>query len=503
MGLTADLNVQSVQVTPDVYEPDETFVVYSQIANIGGSDSDTYAVDCYVSKDTTITRDDYLIGSMERSHLIPGEKDSYETTYRVPFSIPAGRYYVGIIVASKDDYSPANNAGRSLDTIEVVHPSGSVCGHVQYVQYGYYSSLRQTYLNKTFPVRYALVQVFEEDGKNNPLDDRLLKQTHTDPNGDYSIILPNNATSGVNIYVKVSTEGVRGAYPETTSRMCILKDDVFKETYACVSPVYPHPQKASVSISLTIPGKADDDGEFMVFDSLVEGFIKAKTYLDIELQEITAYWPCEADMSYFDPCETDMGIYIAQDDRRDRDVIMHEYGHYVAHMYGVAQGPVGENPMHYWDRDLRYEPVSRTSEHAMNLAFSEAWASVFSIATQYGDTTYPTSGDSKYIDADEQGLWTLIVDLDNVGRAEFSPGQYFENMNAGVLWDIFDDQKEGINDGDTLSDPSLSKIWTIMRDYKVESIVDFWNSWFLDYDYESEMNYIFETHEMPFVRPGQ
>ncbi len=137
----------------------------------------------------------------------------------------------------------------------------------------------------------------------------------------------------------------------------------------------------------------------------------------------------------------------------------------------------------------------------MNLAFREAWPTVFAIATQYGDRRFPLSGRSTYDDRDEEGDWTFTADLDNMGKPEFSPGQYYGNMNSGALWDIFDNRNEASNGNDTLSDPSLSMIWTISRDYKPENIIDFWNNWFQKYDYEQEMKYIFETHEMPFVKP--
>ncbi len=496
VGLSADFAVQSVQVTPGAYAPDETWAIYSLIENIGGRNSKNYSVDYYASTDTHITKEDYLIGGVDRTLLAAGDKDSYETVYRVPYSIPAGHYYIGLIVTSKDEYDPANNIGRTSAWIELVHPAGYLCGHVQYE---YLSTQHQRFSNLTFPVRFATVQIFEDDHNNDSLDDLLVGQTFTDPNGNYGIILSDDENREYDIYIRVLTEGVSGDDPDTMSKICRLQDDVFYETYARVSASYPHPRHGSVVINMTAP----DEGEFLVFDSIVEGYSKAKTFLGVEPNEISVYWPCEAGLSYFDPCE--MGIYISQDDRRDRDVIMHEYGHYVAHPFGVGVGPVGDNPVHYWDGDLREEPVFRIDEHAMNLAFREAWASLFSIATQYGDIRYPFSGDSKYTDMDEESDKAFTINLDNDGAAEFSPGQYFENMNAGALWDIFEDIDTMNNwvDGDDISNgPSLSMIWAISRDYQPDNIIGFWNSWFQDYDYEQEMKGIFEAHEMPFVKPG-
>lgn len=499
VGSMADLAVQSVQITADAYGPGDQLAIYSLVENIGGRRSKSYTVDYYASEDSTIAEDDHHLGGVKRTYLAADKKDSYETSFRIPFSMRAGHYYVGVVVTSREEDNTANNVGRSDNTIELVHPSGYVCGNAQYV---YSSKPYQFYSDWVFPIRYALVQVFEDDGNGDSLDDVLVWQTFTDPNGNYSLILPSDEDRPGDIYVKILTEGVSGAYPGSDSSLCSLRDDVFGETYSLVSPVHAHPQEASVVINMTAP----DSGEFVVFDSIVEGFIQANALFEIEPNEpneVMAYWPSEDGFSYFDPC--DQGLYVAQGDRCDRDVIMHEYGHYVAEICGVGLGPVGDNAVHYWDEDLRDEPVWRTEEHAMNLAFREAWASVFSIATQYGDIQYPYAGDSKYTDVEENASWTLEVDLDNEGTWRYSPGQYFENMNAGALWDIFVtlDREAGPGDGsDVPGHVPLSMIWAVSRNHRPDSILDFWNSWFLEYDYEAEMTSIFEGHEMRFVRPG-
>jgi len=76
-------------------------------------------------------------------------------------------------------------------------------------------------------------------------------------------------------------------------------------------------------------------------------------------------------------------------------------------------------------------------------------------------------------------------------------------MNCCALWDIFDDRDNRADDNDTLSDTSLSKIWTISRDFKPDDIIDFWNSWFQSYDYAIEITRIFQDHEMLFPKPEQ
>ena len=157
---------------------------------------------------------------------------------------------------------------------------------------------------------------------------------------------------------------------------------------------------------------------------------------------------------------------------------MHEYGHYRRRFRAALPlGSVGEDPIHYWNLDLRIRPSYRTNKEASNLAFREAWATLFGIATQFGDTGYPFVGDSKYQDVDE------ITRMRHCGRPRSgyrlphkSPGEFYEHMNCCALWDIFDNACDSADNEDTLSDPRLVRIWTIAQGSKPADILDFWNA---------------------------
>jgi hypothetical protein len=487
VGAPVDLTVQTVSVTDGTYLPNDQIQVFSLVKNNGEGTSESYTIDFYLSTDRTIDPADTRIAYVMRDGLAPGAQHSYETTCQLPINIPAGKFYIGSMITYAKDDDPANNTGLDIGPINLVHPAGYVYGRADYLD---------TY-KKRHPIRYACVGVYAEDNNGDPQDDILLGQTHTNPDGDYAVTLPSDEQGAGDIYVKVLAEGVSGAYPETTSRICVLKDAKLKETYSLLSTAYLHPRAASVIINLT----ASRYDEFAVFDSIVEGFCKAKTAFDVELPEISVYWPSADGDTYFDPCNLE--IYIAYDDDLDRDIIMHEYGHYIAEVYGVALGSVGANPIHFWDLDLRRHPVWRTDEHALNLAFREAWATVFSIASQYGDNRYPGSGNSKY-DNKQNGVSSANqVDLNNYNTGSHFPGQYFENMNAGALWDIFKNIKVDTSDYGVLAGPSLAMIWTISRNYQPDNIVGFWNSWFQEYDDEQKMKTIFYRHGMSFDMPGE
>jgi hypothetical protein len=484
VGPMADLSVELVDVNNVVYMPGDQINVYTLIKNIGDRASEAYTVDFYASTDATITNQDLPIGSVTREGLAVGGQHSYNTTCQfpqVPIRLPAGNYYIGAIVTCPIDYSIENNTGYDKTTLQIVHPAGYIYGKMKY--------------KTQLPIRYAGVKVFSEDNNGNPLDDRVIGQTNTDDNGLYNLIIPDDANSTNKIYIKVFSEGVGGVYPETSSNICSIRDAVFDQTYSLKSALCSHPHYSSLRVDLTTSNLEYSNGAFSVFDSVIEGFILANTLFGIELDEITAYWPSQENMTFYLPSPA-AELYIAQGDNHDRDVILHEYGHYIADTNDFALGNVGENPIHYWNLDLRYNPENRTDKQAKNLAFREAWATFFSIASQYHQTWYPNSGDTCYQDFDDISGKTMTLDLEGGNNTNYSPGQYYENMNCCALWDIFDENNYSADNNDTLSDTSMVKIWTTMKNYKPEDITDFWNGWFRSFQYTTEMTRIFNNHNI-------
>lgn len=481
VGVPSDLLVQSVDATDGTYSSGDPINIYSLIKNIGGQISTDYIVSYYLSRDTTITTQDYSIGYANRAGLPPDEQHSFEATCRIPSNLAVGDYHVGVIVTCSNDYNPDNNVNRDSGTILISQPTDVVAG-------------RATYEDRDggeHPIRYALVEIC--DGGT----DDVIRTTHTDGNGNYSVRIPNDGATAQDVYVKVCTDGVGGAYPDTTSTICTVRDKIFDEIYCLQSDIYHSPADSPLTVDMVAP---ESGGEFMVFDSVVEGFGKAKEFFGVELEGITVLWPNLEAYSFYDPCTVEMSI--SQDDRGDRDVIIHEYGHYFTQKNGFAKGDVGVYGGHYWNADLRYRPSSRTQEQARNMAFREAWASLYSIAVQYGDKWYPYSGDAVYQDLDEESEWMLWANLESDFDPDYSPGEYFENMNACVLWDIFDDASASESHFDRLSDPGLEKIWLVSRYYKPDDILQFWDGWCQNYGLEDNIQRIFKMHQMPHGDKG-
>ena len=92
-----------------------------------------------------------------------------------------------------------------------------------------------------------------------------------------------------------------------------------------------------------------------------------------------------------------------------------------------------------------------------------------------------------------------MINLETDTSKKHDPGEFYENMNCCALWDIFDDNDDHADNEDTLSDTSLSKIWTVFRNSRPDDIEDFWNGWFQSFDYTDEITRIFQDHKMSFA----
>ena len=490
IGSRPDLEVQSVQAANGTYMPGDEIVIYSLVKNIGDDESNAYTIDFYASIDETITTQDYHIGYVEREGLAPGEQKSCNTSCSLPLNIPAAECYIGIIVTSINENSLNNNSGYDSDAVQCIHPENYICGHIDYAFPDYNNQA----------IRYALVKFSDTIRVENSYESRYIGQTYTDNAGNYGAIVPIDELSTTYVRVHVLTKSGSDVYPGANSAICTVMSETLEQVYRYTSRTYIHPQGGSLIVNMTIP---DNWRPFLVFDSIIQSFHKAKKFFGIEMEEINTYWPSQANASYYYP---DVGIFISRDDEWDRDLIMHEYGHYIATVYDFAQGDVGDDPRHYWDYDLRYHPVDRTEEHASNLAFRESWPTLFSIAAQYGDKNYPHSGDTMYQDYYSYYDYLFQFDLEQDTFDNDSPGEYYGNMNCCSLWDIFDDNRDRLSFQETVVDPGLDRTWTIMRDRSPKNLNDFWISWynrFYDEDDIEGVKWIFSRHNMTFAESSE
>jgi hypothetical protein len=229
VGPFADLAVQSLDATNGSYQPGSALAVHSLLCNVGDRVADTYVIRYYASADTAITAQDCQIGYAQRPGLTSGKQDSFDVTCQLPAYLPPGACYIGAIVTCAADKRSGNNTGCDETPLTIVHPPGYVCGRATYADTSAW----------IHPIRYARVKIYNADTDTDPLNDRLLAETATDGDGNFGVVLVHEQTSGPQIYVKVFTEGVSGAYPGTTSTICTVKDDVLKSLYSLKSPLCP------------------------------------------------------------------------------------------------------------------------------------------------------------------------------------------------------------------------------------------------------------------------
>ena len=119
------------------------------------------------------------------------------------------------------------------------------------------------------------------------------------------------------------------------------------------------------------------------------------------------------------------------------DVMLHEYGHYIADMYGISNSPGGT---HYIDSNMIDNYVANGSnlttakDKGCRLAWSEGWATYFGISSQLqtGSTTLnvPGVGNAAYDDFNNN----LHVNLETAD----GPGEACEMAVFCALWDIAD-----------------------------------------------------------------
>ena len=124
------------------------------------------------------------------------------------------------------------------------------------------------------PIRYATVRIYDEVSSTQ---NRLLKETYTDTNGRYDVSLSNDEADGMDLFVRVYTEGKSGAYPGTTSSICTVKAEMTNGELYLESSTHYNNTSSDLVVNLT-EGNTGNAGAFSVFDSIVEAFIKTRLY---------------------------------------------------------------------------------------------------------------------------------------------------------------------------------------------------------------------------------
>ena len=317
------------------------------------------------------------------------------------------------------------------------------------------------------PLTFALVELIQK----NESGYKILGESSTNSNGTFNFeYFPNeeNISSDENSFIRISTIGFIQQLNNKTQIVRVL-DATLKEPYFIDSEIFAINPSVTNKIDLEITiDKSINYGACNVFQTILYGWQKVKEYYNFESDEAIVLWPSSSSI-------TQDTIFLAQGDRWDNDVILHEYGHFIEYRNNFSKNPGGH---HYFDENLssRYDP-----EIAKNLAWSEGWADYFSVSLQYNDTK------DRYFDDTED--IELHVNLE--GPIE-NKGEDCEGAIACILWDIFDDLTEDFDEIKL----GLNPAWNLIsKNAPINNISQFLDSWDESANgYNSEVNEIYKEY---------
>jgi len=359
------------------------------------------------------------------------------------------------------------------------------------------------------PIRLATVRAFDLSYPFPPY------AASTDLDGYYTITIANDADGdgvGADVHLWVETQGfgLVNPVPWLVHDMVAVVDPGTGYTHKNDTLIINN-TSPSLYIDLIAENELSTDGAFSVFDAAIEAYQQSYNVFGATMPMVEIHWPEPPGETYYVP-STSL-IHIAREDRWDRDVICHEYGHYVAHQYGFAQGAVASG-IHIWDVDNRVYQAQNAP--ARNISFSEGFATWYSVAVQY-----PVTGDRTYVDYDLDlpGQYTLppegTHDLDNDTQLELDSlvwelaGQYFECMNACALWDLYDSRNTTPDQHRDFLSLGVDEIWQTVSTGGVnnpDDITEFWPRWFEEFPTlpdagcpNADMTEVFLLHHMTFL----
>ncbi len=325
------------------------------------------------------------------------------------------------------------------------------------------------------PVRFASVEVVRCS------DSQVLSGASTDSAGGYSLVFTNTGTASV--YLRVIAETGNAGIKNNTTDNAI---------YSVKSGTIDDSKGSAFTTNIDITVSSGAGGAFNILDIFTDGGLFLQGFGLTAIPKLTAFWEKNGcDGTYFQ--DSDSSIHLlggcgGDTDEYDDDIILHEFGHYVAANFSRDDSPGGSHTLNDNTEDIR-------------LAWSEGWAHFFSSAVRgvpnQTDTILNTASS---FEIEGPSLFASSFDLD-------SSGIYTTNevAVATVLWDIFDNTNETF---DALS-LGINPIWDVLSGYLIlptvssVSVEDFWDGWFAQlYDSQTEMINISSDRKMELSSDG-
>jgi Ca2+-binding RTX toxin-like protein len=286
---------------------------------------------------------------------------------------------------------------------------------------------------KMYPVRQATVEIWDE---NSVIPDKLLATVHTDANGIYSASFDNNDSGDKtrDVYIKVFTDGPAHLVQDATGTTYS-----FRTTPTIKDIPNGKIGGKDITINSTNAGSTIANA-FSVNDAIYTGEVYATNVRGKLPNQLEVKFPSSDKDSFYD---SDTGILtIASEDSSNWDIILHEYGHYLAGLDNLENisgnfnhGPGESNITKYG------------KENGVKLAWSEGLATYLSIAAEF---VAAKNEKLPKVPSVEEPLtnYRELYDLEtrsNLPDLELGEGD--EASVAWILWDIADDQKDTFTSG--------------------------------------------------------
>ncbi|MBT9314569.1 hypothetical protein [Leptothoe spongobia] len=309
-------------------------------------------------------------------------------------------------------------------------------------------------------VRESTVKIWDQESVGA---DQLVTTVTTDQFGNYTATFDNDDgffSGGRDIYLEVVADGPHHFVEGTVDR-----DNT---AYSVKSMVIDDIPDGPRTLAFTLGNKTEAERAFSVSDALYVGSMFAKTLRGTPPVVEANY---TTDGSFFLP--SSQSINIDADDAWDWDVILHEYGHFLAEEDKLSNSPGGSHAAG------KSNLASQGKVRAIRLAWDEGLSTYLSIAAQQVAQEAGilpgilNTGDTRYTDLIESNI---SYDLEDEG-IRFSRGEADELSVSRILFDLADSNQDLFRHGlrDTISYGHQGLYDLLKTIPNLETLDDLWN----------------------------
>jgi hypothetical protein len=289
------------------------------------------------------------------------------------------------------------------------------------------------------PIRFATVQLMDESNA-------VLTETRTSASGAYSITA--EANEGENVHVAVA------AMADGTYNVRVVNNS--QHIYALASAPF------TVSAAPKTQDLAATTGNLGGVFNILDTVIRASDLLlalrpGATFPLLSVLWFTGSTDGTFFTADNEMHLLgqASDPDEYDDDVIMHEFGHYIAHNFSWDTSPGGNhNPFD----DIPESPP---------LAWSEGFAHWWTTAAR---------NTPEYVDNNADGF--LFFELETPTEPAITRGNGNEIAVGAILWDITDPANEPFDAMNNQRGPLWDVVGTFFPDTRPSSTIDaFCSGW--------------------------